>query len=194
MRCDCTPAGSEGLTNQITSTCWQQWSKLHNESIHKACLSRVSYGVIHTCLIFIPAEVNCFTHRQSKRAVKHMSDHELQQLLRDQSQGCYDSQYVMVRNDTMAAAGLLANADYARGRRERVLFSGIRWWFKFMLRAGLAECQHSFMEEAVNSAEVQLLISVFSSKHKTKAHPGNEHWCSLKLQQKIIKTHFHRIL
>lgn len=76
-------------------------------------------------MIFIPAGVNSFPHCQSKCAVKHTSDHKLRRLLSDQSQGCYDSQYVMVRNDTMAAAGLLVYADYARLTTAQVLFSGV---------------------------------------------------------------------
>lgn len=57
------------------------------------------------------AGVNSFTRCQSKSAASH---HKLQRLLSDQSPGCYDSRYVMARNDTMAAAGLLVNADFAR--------------------------------------------------------------------------------
>lgn len=59
----------------------------------------------------------------------------------------------MVRNDTMATAGLLVYADNARLRTEQVLFSCLWGWFKFMLRASLMEvCQCSFTVEAVNSA------------------------------------------
>lgn len=59
----------------------------------------------------------------------------------------------MVRNDTMAAAGLLVYADYASLRTELVLFSGIWRWFKFMLRAGSVDvCHCSFMVETMNSA------------------------------------------
>lgn len=75
-------------------------------------------------MIFIPAGVNSLTQCQSKHAVKHTSDHKFCRLLSDQSQGCYDSQYVMVHNDTMAAAGLLVYADCARLTTAQVLFSG----------------------------------------------------------------------
>ena len=79
-----------------------------------------------TSVIFIPAGVNSFPRCQSRRAVKHTSDHNLHPVLSDQSRGCYHSQYVMVRNDTMAAAGLLVHADYARPRTESILLPGGR--------------------------------------------------------------------
>lgn len=51
------------------------------------------------------------------------------------------TQYVMVRNDTMAAAGLLAIADYARQRKNK---SHFLIHADFMLSTGLAEVdQHS---------------------------------------------------